>query len=504
MSRHFTKLGSLGLVLLLLVCHELLLGVCTQDDAFISFRYARNMISGHGLVYNIGERVEGYTNFLWVIVVALFMKLGIDVLLASRLAGMAFSVGIVLIMYAFSLRVLHREGTLGLLGVAFLALNGAFATEAVQGLETPLFIMLALGGQCLFMREESSQGSLPLSAILFGLASLTRPEGVLIFAVTMLFRAGVCLKRRQGPAVRDVARLLIFGLIFLPYFAWRFSYYGFLLPNTYYAKVGWGLAQVWRGARYFGGFMFVVPFVFLSPPMLWLERRRIWIGYSVASVLSYVAYVVCVGGDFKPTYRFLLPVTPFLYLWLQESVALISDFLESKLTPSRAKAMVFIGVTLCLCWTFVSTERARGFAASRRSVLPMHTAAGRWLGRNFPPDSVLAADAVGVVPYYSGLTTIDMLGLTDLHIAHMELPEMGRVMAGHEKGDGLYVLAREPTVILFHKWRFTPRPVTVNEIQPTARSAREIWDEDSFHRDYQLHSVQLESFYFNYFQRVED
>lgn len=503
MSRHLTKLASLGLVLLLLVCHELLLGVCTQDDAFISFRYAENLIGGHGLVFNVGERVEGYTNFLWVILMALFMKLGPDILLTSRIAGIIFSVGTVVLMCEFSRAVLRREGMLALLGAVFFALNGAVVTEAVQGLETQMFIFLAFAGQYLFLREESRQRGFPTSAAVFGLASLTRPEGVLVFGVTMLFRAGVCLLRREKPAVRDITRLIVFGLIFVPYFSWRYTYYGFPFPNTFYAKVGWGLPQVWRGASYLGDFMLVVPFAFLSAPLLWRERRKTWVGYSLALVLSYTTYVVCVGGDFKPTSRFMLPVLPLIYLWLQESVALADSLLKEKVLSWRAQVIVAAAVVPFVCWTFVSTEPARRFAAWRRSVLPIHTATGEWLRRNSAPGSTLAASAVGVIPYYSGLTTVDMWGLTDLHIAHTEVPQMGSSMPGHEKGDGLYVLAREPTIILFHKSRFSDKPLTMDEMQPTTRSAREIWHQESFHTSYQLRSVQLGFFYFNYFQRVQ-
>jgi arabinofuranosyltransferase len=503
-NRDLAKLGGLGLVLLLLVCHELSLGVCLQDDAFISFRYAANLVTGHGLVFNIGERVEGYTNFLWTVLMALFMKLGLDILLTSRVAGILFSMGTAVLMYRFSRTVLRRESMLGLLGAAFFALNSAVATEAVQGLETQMFIFLAFAGQYLFLREESRQTGFPTSAILFGLASLTRPEGLLIFGVTMLFRAGVCLIRREKPATRDVKRLAVFGLIVLPYLVWRYAYYGFPFPNTFYAKVGWGLAQVERGAWYVGDFLFTVPFVFLSIPLLWLERRRTWIRYSLALALSYTAYVVCVGGDFKTTSRFMLPLLPVVYLWLQESVALASRLLKTKVSSWRAQVILAAVVVLLLCWTFFSTEAARSFAARRRRVLPRHTAAGQWLQRNVAADSVLASSAVGVIPYYSGLTTIDMWGLTDLHIAHMELPRMGSRPAGHEKGDGLYVLAREPDIILFHNSRFSQRPRTMEDIKPAGRSEREVWGEESFHTSYELRSVQLGSLYFNYFQRVVD
>ena len=70
----------------------------TCDDAFISFRYVDNLVAGHGLVFNAGERVEGYTNFLWVILLAGLQSLGMDPIPASRLFGLIFlglTVGVV-------------------------------------------------------------------------------------------------------------------------------------------------------------------------------------------------------------------------------------------------------------------------------------------------------------------------------------------------------------------------------------------------------------------------
>ena len=79
----------LGALLALTLVHMLQYGACVQDDAFISFRYAANLLDGHGLVYNPGERVEGYTNFLWTVLMAAAMGAGANPVLASVVGGMA-------------------------------------------------------------------------------------------------------------------------------------------------------------------------------------------------------------------------------------------------------------------------------------------------------------------------------------------------------------------------------------------------------------------------------
>ncbi|KPJ64637.1 hypothetical protein AMJ44_12375, partial [candidate division WOR-1 bacterium DG_54_3] len=67
-------------LLAIFVVHSLFLDF-TQDDAFISFRYVRNFVNGDGLVFNPGERVEGYTNFFWILLLSLFLKLGFDIVI---------------------------------------------------------------------------------------------------------------------------------------------------------------------------------------------------------------------------------------------------------------------------------------------------------------------------------------------------------------------------------------------------------------------------------------
>jgi arabinofuranosyltransferase len=83
LKRVYLILPYLALLYLSLVHFEFML-----DDPFISFRYARNLLDGHGLVFNPGERVEGYSNFLWIILLTPFMKLGFDPVVASKVLGL--------------------------------------------------------------------------------------------------------------------------------------------------------------------------------------------------------------------------------------------------------------------------------------------------------------------------------------------------------------------------------------------------------------------------------
>jgi hypothetical protein len=152
---------------------------------------------------------------------------------------------------------------------------------------------------------------------------------------------------------------------------------------------------------------------------------------------------------------------------------------------------------------FLLGAPTRNFAGWRAGETPVHLAAGRWLGQTLPKDALIATSNAGAVPYASGLPTLDMLGLCDRRIARRPVKEMGRGVAGHEKGDGAYVLERRPQVILFQVARFSDAALTPEEAgRPLWLSERELWADPRFQREYKLRSARLPGFYFNYFERV--
>lgn len=159
------------------------------DDAFISFRYAKNFISGHGLVWNIGgEPVEGYTNFLWVIVTSLFMKIGFEPVIVSKVLGIFFGLCSIVLTYFFSELIFQRKSLLNLIAPVMLGCCGPFAAWSSGGLETQLFTLLTLTAGITYLYEIDHHNDIPMSAILFALASLTRPEGLLLFGLACLHR----------------------------------------------------------------------------------------------------------------------------------------------------------------------------------------------------------------------------------------------------------------------------------------------------------------------------
>lgn len=150
-----------------------------NDDAYISYRYAANWARGLGPVYNSGERVEGYTNFLWVAFLALAARAGADVVTVSRNAGMVACWLLLVLAYRCTTVELGRSRLMGFGVAAALALHGALAANARSGLETLPLACVVLAAQVALLAELRRGRRHWTSGLLYGIASLIRADGIL-------------------------------------------------------------------------------------------------------------------------------------------------------------------------------------------------------------------------------------------------------------------------------------------------------------------------------------
>jgi hypothetical protein len=172
----------LSLLIGLFVVHLILFKGFIVDDAFITFRYVQQWVHGHGLVYNVGERVEGYSNFLWIVLLVPLAGLGVELTLAAKAMGALLCLLTLLLVWKASGQIGHPR-----IAPWLLAVSSPFAAWALGGLETPLFTFLLFLSGSLFLKEEEEEKGW-LSGPLFGLLALSRPEGLLFALSTALFR----------------------------------------------------------------------------------------------------------------------------------------------------------------------------------------------------------------------------------------------------------------------------------------------------------------------------
>ncbi|MBI5285131.1 MAG: hypothetical protein HY874_08570 [Chloroflexi bacterium] len=445
-----------GVILLL---HGPLYFHYTSDDAYISYRYARNFADGAGLVWNRGDWVEGYSNFLWVLTLAGVRKLGVDLVFGGRWLGFALAVAGGAGTYALSTRLLGGAAgrAAGLAAALLLAAFGPWAAWSSAGLEGPLFAALVLAAVLLHLREADAPHAPPISGAVWALAALTRPDGVVLFAISGAFKLGEAIVRQRSaapsrPMRREVIGLAAwaagFAVIFAPYWVWRWIAYDSFFPNTYYAKVGAGIDQYRRGLHYLASFsreyaawlLLLVPMAAALTPI-----RRGPLLYVAALAAGWMAYVVYVGGDSLARYRFLAPILPLELA----AIAASGTAIVSALAAGRNRWLVEGACVAAVAALFGLALHASSDDAAlppERLAVEQRVEIGRWLHDNMPRTASIAVIPAGAIPYESQLPAIDMLGLSDRHIAHRDVP-IGFLAAGHEKSDSQYVLDRRPDII---------------------------------------------------------
>jgi hypothetical protein len=441
-----------------------------SDDAFISFRYASHLADGLGPVWSPGDRVEGYTNFGWVLALAGGQKLGIDPRYGARLLGFAGAIATIAAVPVLvaQLRDAWTPRWWLVAGGAALAtaLNTGFVIWTFGGLEVTGVAALLMAALSAMLWEERSGRRSWLSALLFGAAAITRPDSVVVFALAGVAKAARVATTRSRRDALDLALWgLVFALPFAAYWGWRWSYYGHFYPNTYYLKTDRNADFLQRGWLYSWHWLTRYSMWLALAALFgaWRERRSAYrpLTTLLVVVVGWTAYVaVFTGGDWMPYFRFFAAMLPLAYVLMLEGALRVFDAaLDARDAPRRwaLPALAIFGAAVA--FTAIAPRdaaRARqpeAFAGSN-GVLPgsVNTQGqrqiGLWLRANLPPHEAVAQIATGIVPYYSRLPTIDMLGVNDVHIAHLPIP-LGTGISGHEKEDGGYVISRKPALIWF-------------------------------------------------------
>lgn len=470
-----------------------------HDDAFISFRYAKNLVEGNGLVFNVGERVEGYTNFLWIVILSPFLAIGLDIVPVSQVLGVIFGGLTMLLIYRFSCRMVPTGRFANLIAVVFLAVNLSFVYWSSSGLETHFFTLLVLWGVIRKIDEIRDRGKFPASSIALALASMARPEGLLVFGSLLLYETFDRRIRPRGFPL-NLKAIGPFLLVFLPYYIWRYAYFGYPFPNTFYAKTGGGANQVLRGLLYTGGFLTmygVLPLLTGCLPLFRRERRS-W-HLLVATVITlYTLYILFVGGDHMIAYRFFVPLLPLVFLLVQEGIRLLPEM--SRL-GRRSAAVITVALLVLTLLPYGSRHRTKIYGM--RDQIDCWIELGKWFGENAEPDELIALGAAGAIPYYSGLRTIDYYGLLDTHIAHSESKYSGKGYAGHDKGDADYLLALRPDYIIPYP-KLVPEPaLTAEDLKVQFRHGPQldVWNHPEFREYYEVTNAALEKGYVGFFRR---
>lgn len=471
------------------------------DDAFISFRYARNLSRGWGLVFNPGERVEGYTNFLLVVILAGLNRAGADIVRAGRVISLVAGCAVVALTGLIARRAAPDNRWGPVAAASLVAVNPFVAVWGAAGLETTMFGALLLAMALPLVGVAPSRERFLASSLWALLLAMTRPEGVALYGV---LTATILLSPQRASARQRLSLVVPGVLMFVTaggaYFLWRWHYFGELLPNTYAAKGALSLTQVVLGASYVVAFFGNV-FVSASVPFAIEGGRVTWRNAPLLSVLLVAAVLIPIGegGDGPPMYRFLVPAVPLSCALT--ALGLTGRSVQALKPPARWLFPAFLtGVFVALSFFPRHDEQYNRYLRQRDYEIPRWRAVGLALHRALPQDAMISAVPIGAVGWYSDLPVVDMLGLTDRTIAQRAI-DPSITWEGHQKHDGAYVVARRPAALLlgnvFVDESAAPPPVPLPRVGPQFLPREgDVLAQPSFAENYELASVPVGSGWF--------
>ncbi len=425
------------------------------DDAFISFRYAKRLAQGMGLTWTSGPPVEGYSNFLWTLVLAGAARWGADVIVAARALGAVSSVCVVLALCVAAVRSGTWSAPAAALACALWVMSASVGAWTLAGLEHPLVAaLLAWSIVWLFRlqaRGVSSARDLWAPGLVLGVLCLVRLDTpLLVFVVAVWWWwAGGCNRRAatQCAALLAIPLLVLFGQEIF-----RIVYYDDWLPNVARAKLTTSSSRFASGVQYvLGGFSSMRPWgeVAIVTMMALLVHRptRVRAVLLVALTFTWLAYIAIVGRDLFPAWRRLLPVV------LCVAMTLALGFDAAAATGWMRRRRRLVGMALTVGFAF-SAWNQFGITENQRAKLERWEWNGEVIGRALKDgfgqqEPVLAIMAAGAVPYWAEIDCLDMFGLSDRHIARVRSEEWGQGKLGHETRDADYVLSRNPDLMLF-------------------------------------------------------
>ncbi len=428
------------------------------DDIYITFRYCDNVLAGHGPVYNPGERSEGYTHFLWFVLLTIGRALHVEPHLLGKYLPLPFFAGALVLLLRVSARLFPGRG--GLAGIPVAALAWAAHEDArlyaSSGLESSLYVFSLLLG-FVFLCTSEHRRRHGLAGWAFAVATLVRPDGMLytgFAALYVLWRAGW-----RSRAVLEFA--LPWLALVLPLFVFRLAYYGYPFPNPYYAKSGaaanW--PQGWAYLRtYFGAYLLLLAAPLAVWPLLRELRRRDAdaaylraaappLFFGLAAAAANILYVTRMGGDFMFA-RFYLPATPFLLLAIEALVQRLPQRVWRLAATVVIVGLVLYGGVRKQAW-FSDKRHVKSIVDEPQyypdnrldDIRAMGAALARCIAATHAVIMVQGGQAA--LAYYGKFpVAIERYGLTDVHIAHSPTPPF-RGRPGHEKlADAAYIYAR--------------------------------------------------------------
>ena len=459
---------------------------CLFDDAMISMRYAWNLSQGNGLVWNAGDYVEGFTNLL----MTLYMAASITffgkfyAVLFIQASGIVFVLVIACLTRKIGLKVfpISAEAPYAHVASCLYFASGLcyypLLYWSLMGMEVGLLTVLLLTGTCLILKLEDVPDTSPILPIVLGMAYLTRPDAIIFGLLIMAyrFRGFVCRRGNIMPVMVEIGILAMFVVAAT---AFRWLYYGEIVPNTYFLKVEGTPFDL----RIKNGVEFVSPFVtsMIVPMAICLigilrdyRQAKLLI---ISLFLASIGYQIFVGGDPFEYWRTMAPFVPLLFVLCAEELRVILEWFFNRSIIGRHAMRIglvtgpgsrFRKIALIFLFPAIVIPTNLDFWPETLLIDPPDTQGANMnnvntaiaISQTCNPQASVAVFWAGAIPYYTGLRAVDMLGKSDKYIARLPPDLSGAVSSlgmngvpGHCKYDLDYsIKTLKPTYVQGFAW----------------------------------------------------
>jgi tetratricopeptide (TPR) repeat protein len=452
-----------------------------QDDAFTSLRYAKNLIEGNGLVFNNDDRVEGYTNFSWVLLNVPILIFTQDVETAIQLLSVLFSFLTLIAafyinkeIFRIALQVSEKQVIImSALPLVMLSVSPAFIYWGISGMETSLFLFLILLMILIVLKRKDDNSLGNIFVILSVIISLTRPEGLLVTAI-LFFHKTIFLSIQQRGSIKQrtlffiksrlLRELITYLLIIGIYYSAKTIYYGYPLPNTFYAKTSFNSEYLTRGIEYFNNFAkhyLSYGIIFLMPIYLFRYKK---IRYEITILYSYIIIwtisIILIGGDVLPINRFFLPVLPLIFLLFVLVIIMLIELMPLLNKLNYWYNIICVTLIIIPVIFYIQTSEkmkmheVRSYETGLVKKMKIYA---KWMNDQPRIDDkkpVIAMSTIGAFSFSANAEIIDLVGLTDKYTAHNPLEEEGidvhlPVLWKERRYNAKYVMLRRPDYIIF-------------------------------------------------------
>jgi hypothetical protein len=448
------------------------------DDAYITFRYAVHFAKGVGLVYNPNTVVDGYTSFLWTVIIgsAVFLFGESQIVGITKLVSGVLSALTLLFTYQMAQRAPETRSS-GWVAVALTSVTPAFIISTADGLETPLYMAIQMLLMLQWMRDLDRGTLSPMYGVWAALLCLARPDGALFVGLATFLFFRFC-PLSQEALLRSLYAVVAWSALFVPYFVWHWLYYGHPLPNTFYAKMGGEWELFLRGVdrllkwQLESGSLLSLGFVFYAI----LRRPSPYTAILVATIVSRMVLVLWSGGEVMGHHRFMAPAAPAY--WLLFHLGLGTSFSRTGLQDGWIRKVLSVSpILLFILLVGISLSHLPRYQRYAKGLSQAHIRLGCWINQNTPPNTRIAVGDAGAIPYYANRHTIDIMGLNEPYLAHLP----GRL--GH-KIDTEYILSQKPDIVILLSEN--PPPLLFKGRTPIDQALYEAIERDG---DFALHSV---------------